>query len=146
MHRPAACVLVGSLVVVACGSRTDLVGSPADTKDAGTVTDATARSAPDPAATVDADAMPEGGSTEDVPGAAACHLAQSVTALQTLGCIVALPPQNHCGPSEYAVGCGLLGNMGIFTAPDGCYHPSPYPTNNSGAIDLCCPCLAADAR
>ena len=138
MRQLGVCVLLG-VALVACGSRSDLIGSPAGINDAGTVADAAARSAPDPTAIVDAGAMPETGWTIVVPGATACHVAQSLAALPTPVCSITYPPNNDCGPSEYAVGCGLSRNMGPFTPPDGCYDPSP--SNNGGSIDLCCPCL-----
>ena len=127
------CALFG-LSTVACGSRTDLIGAPVGTNDAGTGTIAEA------AATFGARGMPEGSSMVDEAGAAGCYIALSVATRAMPRCSVALPPDNNgCGPSEYQVACGTPVELGDFTVPDGCYSP-----RHNG--DMCCPCLGADVR
>jgi len=94
----------------------------------------------DATATVQDDAMLEGGSNADVPGAAVCHVPESVAALPMPGCAVALPPYNSgCGASEFAVGCG---ESVSFTPPEECFDPYPFCNGGPG---YCCPCLGADA-
>ena len=138
--RPLAVAVLVGWVASACGSRTDLIGSPAGTTDAGTVADATAmqaaRSMPDATATVDAGDMPESGSIADVPGTTACHVAQLVAAL---GCDVVLPPTGCGAFDEYAVSCSF--NVS-FSPPDGCFDPCP---SCNGMPGYCCPCLGPDA-
>ena len=149
MRPLAVAVLVGSFAS-ACGSRTDLIGSPGGTNDAGIAADGTAVQdesvAPsDPAATVDAtldatvdaSAACEAGSVVDEAGATACYVAPWIIGTE---CDVTTPPMNGaCGASEYQVYCGA---SGYFSPPvaAGCVSVLGH-----GGTDYCCPCLGADA-
>jgi hypothetical protein len=138
-----ACALLG-VVLVACGSRSDLLGSPGGTNDAGIAADGTATTMqdgsflpPDPAATLDAGATCEAGSMVDEAGATACYVAPWIIGTE---CDVATPPMNGgCGASEYQVACGASANFAPRAAA-GCVSMFGH-----GGTDYCCPCLRSDA-
>ena len=86
------------VVLVACGSRSDLLGSPGGTNEAGIAADGTATAmedggflSPDPAGTLDAGATCEAGSMVDEAGVTACYVAPWIIGTE---CDVATPPMN----------------------------------------------------
>lgn len=132
--------VAGNSVVFACGSRTDLIGSPAGSSgDAG--------ADPDARATTDANMTVDAGGMVDAVDGGACKIPAQASSSSPAGHGGCTPQLNWtsslwCTSSQYELRCfGATVMSGDAPDPDSSLGCIPVPANDpDGGVYYCCPC------